>query len=145
MSNVVAAIGLAQVERADDYREMRIKNHKLYREQLLQIPGITMQSLPADNCIDVCWMNTIVLDPEKYHHTKDETIAYLKSKGIDTRLLFNGMHHQKSMKDYGCDCSGDYPVSDWLTKNGFYLPSASSLPKEDIDYVCQTLKSYQSL
>lgn len=145
MSNVVAAIGLAQVERADDYREMRIKNHKLYREQLLQIPGITMQSLPADNCIDVCWMNTIVLDPEKYHHTKDETIAYLKSKGIDTRLLFNGMHHQKSMMDYGCDCSGDYPVSDWLTKNGFYLPSASSLPKEDIDYVCQMLKSYQSL
>ena len=145
MSNVVAAIGLAQVERADDYREMRIRNHKLYREQLLQIPGITMQSLPADNCIDVCWMNTIVLDPDKYHHTKDETIAYLKSNGIDTRLLFNGMHHQKSMKDFGCDCFGDYPVSDWLTKNGFYLPSASSLRKEDIDYVCQMLKSYQSL
>lgn len=143
MSNVVAAIGLAQVERADDYREMRIKNHKLYREQLLQIPGITMQSLPADNCIDVCWMNTIVLDPEKYHHTKDETIAYLKSKGIDTRLLFNGMHHQKSMKDYGCDCSGDYPVSDWLTKNGFYLPSASCLSIEDIEYICQMLKQYQ--
>ena len=145
MSNVVAAIGLAQVERADDYREMRIKNHKLYREQLLQIPGITMQSLPADKCIDVCWMNTIVLDPEKFHHTKEETIAYLKSKGIETRLLFNGMHHQKSMKDFGCDCSGDYPVSDWLTKNGFYLPSASSLPKEDIDYVCQMLRSYQTL
>ena len=143
MSNVVAAIGLAQVERADDYREMRIKNNKMYREQLLQIPGITMQSLPAENCIDVCWMNTIVLDPEKYNHTKDETIAYLKSNGIDTRLLFNGMHHQKSLKDFGCDCSGDYPIADWLTKNGFYLPSASSLSIEDIEYICHILKQYQ--
>ena len=143
MSNVVAAIGLAQVEKADEYREMRIRNHQYYRNQLLQIPGIIMQSLPEEGCIDVCWMNTIVLDPEKFHHTKDETIAYLKEKGIDTRLLFNGMHHQRSMKDYGCDCSGEYPISDWLTQNGFYLPSASNLTKEDIDFICNTIKDYQ--
>ena len=143
MSNVVAAIGLAQVEKADEYRAMRIRNHQLYREQLLQIPGITMQSLPSQDCLDVCWMNTIVLDSEQFHHTKDETIAYLREHDIDTRLLFNGMHHQKSMKDYGCDCSGDYPVSDWLTKNGFYLPSASNLSQNDIDYICETLKEYQ--
>ena len=144
MSNVVAAIGLAQVEKADEYRDMRIRNHQYYREQLSQIPGITMQSLPSEGCLDVCWMNTIVLNPDEFHHTKDETIAYLKEQGIDTRLLFNGMHHQKSMKDYGCDCSGDYPVSDWLTQNGFYLPSASNLPKEDIDFICNTLKKFQS-
>lgn len=143
MSNVVAAIGLAQVEKADEYREMRIRNHQYYRNQLLQIPGIIMQSLPEEGCIDVCWMNTIVLDPEKFHHTKDETIAYLKEKGIDTRLLFNGMHHQRSMKDYGCNCSGEYPISDWLTQNGFYLPSASNLTKEDIDFICNTIKDYQ--
>lgn len=143
MSNVVAAIGLAQVEKADEYREMRIRNHNYYRKQLLQIPGIIMQSLPEDGCVDVCWMNTIVIDPAIFHHTKDETIAYLKSQGIDTRLLFNGMHNQKSMKDYGCDCSCAYPVSDWLTENGFYLPSASCLAKGDIDYICKTLKDYQ--
>ena len=143
MSNVVAAIGLAQVEKADEYRDMRIRNHQYYREHLSHIPGITMQSLPSEGCLDVCWMNTIVLNPDEFHHTKDETIAYLKEHGIDTRLLFNGMHHQKSMKDYGCDCSGDYPVSDWLTQNGFYLPSASNLSKDDIDYICNILNEYQ--
>ena len=102
-----------------------------------------MSNVPNKGCIDVCWMNTIVLDPERFHHTKEETIAYLKSKCIDTRQLFNGMHNQKSMKDYGCDCSGEYPVSDWLTQNGFYLPSASNLSKEDIDYICTTLKLFQ--
>ncbi len=144
MSNVVAAIGLAQVEKANEYREMRIRNHQYYREQLQQIPGIIMQSLPSEDCVDVCWMNTIVLDPILYRHTKEETVNYLKKKGIDTRLLFNGMHHQKSMKDYGCDCSGEFVVSDWLTQNGFYLPSASNLPKEDIIFICQTLKEYQT-
>lgn len=143
MSNVVAAIGLAQVEKADEYREMRIRNHQYYRQQLLQIPGIIMQSEPEDGCIDVCWMNTIVLNPSLFHHTKEETIVYLKEHGIDTRLLFNGMHHQKSMKDFGCDCTGNYPVSDWLTENGFYLPSASNLSKDDIDFICNTLKEYQ--
>ena len=143
MSNVVAAIGLAQVEKADEYRDMRIRNHQYYREQLSQIPGITMQSLPSEGCLDVCWMNTIVLNPDEFHHTKDETIAYLKEHGIDTRLLFNGMHHQKSMKDFGCDCTGEYPVSDWLTQNGFYLPSASNLSRENIDFICNTLNEYQ--
>ncbi len=145
MSNVVAAIGLAQVEKADEYREMRIRNHQYYRQQLLKIPGIIMQSEPEDGCIDVCWMNTIVLNPSLFHHTKEETIVYLKEHGIDTRLLFNGMHRQKSMKDFGCDCSGNYPVSDWLTENGFYLPSASNLSKDDIDFICNTLKEYQKI
>ena len=143
MSNVVAAIGLAQVEKADEYREMRIRNHQYYRQQLLKIPGIIMQSEPEDGCVDVCWMNTIVLDPSLFHHTKEETIVYLKEHGIDTRLLFNGMHHQKSMKDFGCDCTGNYPVSDWLTENGFYLPSASNLSNDDMDFICNTLKEYQ--
>jgi perosamine synthetase len=109
---------------------------------LQNIPGIQLQSLPEENCIDVCWMNAIVLNPSVYRHAKDETIRYLKEHGVDTRLLFNGMHNQKSLKDYGCDCGGEYPVCDWLTENGFYLPSASNLKAEDIDYICNLLKEY---
>ena len=42
------------------------------------------------------------------------------------------MHNQKSLADYGCDCSGNYPVTDWLTLNGLYLPSASNLNEKQI-------------
>ena len=142
MSNVVAAIGLAQVEKADDYRAMRIHNHELYKKYLSKVPGIIFQVEPEEGCMDVCWMNTIVIDPEKYGHTKDELIAHLKEKGIDTRLLFTGMHKQKAMKDFGCDCSGDYPVCEWLTDNGFYLPSGSGLKEDQIDRICEIIANY---
>ena len=142
MSNVVAAIGLAQVEKVDDYRDMRIRNHHLYRKYLADVPGIIFQDGPGDECVDVCWMNTIVIDPIKYGHTKDELIAHLKDNGIDTRLLFTGMHKQKAMLDYGCDCAGEYPVCDWLTENGFYLPSSSSLKEAQIIDICKIIISY---
>lgn len=142
MSNVVAAIGLAQVEKADDYKEMRIRNHQLYKKYLSDVPGILLQSEPDKDCIDVCWMNTIVIDPAKYGHHKDELIAHLKENEIDTRLLFTGMHKQKAMMDYGCDCSGEYPVCEWLTENGFYLPSSSSLTEEQIIFISKVIRDY---
>jgi perosamine synthetase len=142
MSNVVAAIGLAQVEKADDYRAMRIHNHELYKKYLSDVPGIIFQSEPEKNCVDVCWMNTIVIDPAEYGHTKDELISHLKENGIDTRLLFTGMHKQKAMMDFGCDCSGNYPVCEWLTENGFYLPSSSGLSSIDIKTISDFIKEF---
>lgn len=143
MSNVVAAIGLAQVEKADDYKEMRIRNHQLYKKYLSGVPGILFQSEPYKDCVDVCWMNTIVINSKEYGHTKDELIAYLKENEIDTRLLFTGMHKQKALQDFGCDCSGEYSVCEWLTENGFYLPSASSLTEEQIKKICDVIISFK--
>ena len=141
MSNVVAAIGLAQTEKADEYKAMRMHNNELYRRCLADVPGIRFQTiLPQVECVS--WMNTIVLDPALYGHTKDELIAYLRENNIDSRLLFNGMHRQKSLLDFGCDCSGEYPVCDMLTENGFYLPSASSLTEDVIKAICTLIKNF---
>ena len=141
MSNLHAAIGLAQVEKADEYRDMRIKNALLYKKHLSDCPGITFQR-DEKNSINVHWMNAAVVDPSAYGHTKDELIARLRENNIDTRLLFTGMHRQKSLHDYGCDCNGGYPVTDWLSENGFYLPSASSLSEEQIAYICKVIKDF---
>lgn len=143
MSNVVAAIGLAQVEKADEYRMMRIRNHELYKKYLADVPGVIFQSDSNEDDVDVCWMNTIVIDSEKYGLSKDEVIEHLKEKGVDTRLLFTGMHRQKALSDYGCNCSGNYPVCDWLTENGFYLPSGSNLSEDTIRYICEVIKDYR--
>ncbi len=141
MSNVVAAIGLAQVEKADDYRQMRINNSRLYRELLADVPGIHFQKY-SDDYLNVAWMNTILVDEQEYGHTKDELQEYLKRNHIDTRLLFEGMHRQPSLKKHGCNCSGFYPITEKLTAQGFYLPSASSLNVSDITYICQLIKSF---
>lgn len=141
MSNLHAAIGLAQTEKANDYRDMRIKNAKLYKKYLSDCAGIIFQQ-DTENSVNVHWMNAIVIDAEKYGHTKDELNAHLRENKIDTRLLFCGMHRQKSLKDYGADCSGSYPITDWLSENGFYLPSASSLTEEQIDHICSVIKNF---
>lgn len=142
MSNLHAAVGLAQTEKADEYRDMRIHNAELYKNYLSDCKGIIFQK-NQPNGLNVHWMNTIVINPDEYGHTKDELIEHLKENGIDTRLLFVSMSRQKSLKNFGCDCSGDYPVTDWLTENGFYLPSASSLTEDQIKHICEVLKEYQ--
>lgn len=139
MSNLVAAVGLAQVEKADVYRNMRRHNNELYRECLSGVSGINFQII-SENCLSVSWMNAILVDSEKYGHSRDELCAYLKENNVDTRLLFVGMHRQRSLQQYGCDCDGEFPITERLTANGLYLPSASSLKEEEIVLVCQLIK-----
>ena len=92
--------------------------------------------------LSVHWMNAIVIDTGEYGHARDELAAHLKENGVDTRLLFVGMHRQRSLRDFGCDYSGDYPVTDWLTENGLYLPSASNLSEGKIEYICSIIKRF---
>jgi len=138
MSNLHAAIGLAQVEKADYYKNLRIKNNILYKKYLSECRGIVFQSDEKES-LNVHWMNAILIDSKKFGKSRDELMLFLKKNGIETRLLFNGMHKQKSLKKYGCDCSGDFHVTDYLTECGLYLPSGSGLREEDIRKICDTI------
>lgn len=142
MSNLHAAIGLAQTEKADDYLKLRREHGQMYRERLEKIPGILLQQPQADS-FPSCWMNGLALTPE-YGKNRKELLEYLKGQGIDTRLFFNGMHRQKALADFGCDCSGEFPVSDFLADNGFYLPSGSGLTEADIDRVCTLIRAFRN-
>lgn len=142
MSNIHAAIGLAQVEKADEYKNMRIKNHKLYKEYLKDVKGIQFQK-DEEHSVNVCWMNAILLEPKVYGHTKEELIDHLKEKGIDTRLLFTGMHRQPAFSVF--KNKNTYPVTDNLTENGFYLPSASCLKADEIEYICDVIRKFKGV
>jgi perosamine synthetase len=50
------------------------------------------------------------------------------------------MHRQKSLLDFGCNSSGDYPITDEIAGKGLYLPSGSGLKVEQIDYICDTIR-----
>lgn len=141
MSNLHAAIGLAQAEKADYYKNKRIKNGLRYRRLLEKIPGIVLQC-DQDNATNVFWMNGIIVDPVVYGRSRETLIAHLSKNGIDTRLFFNGMHRQPALQKFGCDCSGEFPVSDRLADNGFYLPSGSGLPPEDIERICDCIRTF---
>jgi len=141
MSNIHAAIGLAQVEKADVYKQMRIRNAELYRNFLSEVPGIIMQKTSAD-VTSVFWMNAIVVNQIEYGKTRDELIQFLGENKIETRLLFMGMHKQPSLINYGCDPGGDYKTTDWLSENGMYLPSATNLTEETIERICKLISGF---
>lgn len=142
MSNIHAAIGLAQTEKADDYRQMRIKNAEVYKKGLSNCYGVSFQYDEKDS-LNVHWMNTIIIDPNRYGKTRDELIVHLKKQNVDTRLLFEGMHRQPALREYGCDMSEQYPVSDWLSDNGFYLPSGSGLDESTILRICSLIDDFR--
>lgn len=138
ISNVIAAIGLAQLEKIDEYIGMRRKNNHLYQLLLKEIDGLIFQPERKDTK-NIYWMNGIVVIPEKLNITRNELMERLKSEGIDSRPFFTGMHLQPSLEKYGEQLE-NYEVSDWLGKNGLYLPSGSGLSIEEIKYICDKIK-----
>jgi perosamine synthetase len=143
MSNIHAAIGLAQVEKADFYKNLRIKNANLYKFYLSDIPGISMQINKSD-ILNVHWMNCILVDENTYGKSKIELQKYLLDNNVETRNLFMGMNKQPSLLKYGCKCDGDFEVTNRLTETGFYLPSASSLEEKQIELISKLIKNLKN-
>jgi len=142
MTNVQAAIGLAQMERADYLVERRRENAKRYNSLLFNVEGITTP--PEKNGFkNVYWMYGILVDKHKFGIGKDELMMELEKKGIETRSFFYPMHKQPvyfAKDERFPDVSGSYPVSEELFEKGLYLPSGSSLTEEQIRFIVETIK-----
>ena len=145
MTNIQAAIGLAQLENIDKLVKMRINNANLYNKLLRGVKGINLPPC-KEWAKNVYWMYGIVLDKE-FGLSKGRLREELLKEGIDTRSFFMPLHKQpvfskKSSKYKNFpDVTGKYPLSENLGENGLYLPSTSSLPKEDIIYITDTIKN----
>jgi perosamine synthetase len=142
MTNIQAAIGLAQLEKIEDYISARRNNAQLYNQLLKPIQGITTPP-EASWAKNVYWMYGILIQDD-FGMTMPEVRAALEKKGIDTRTFFIGMHKQPAYKKHDPrypDINGSYPKSDELERKGFYLPSGSSLTQEQIHTVAEALTS----
>jgi len=140
LSNISSAIVLAQIEKLDEYVDMRINNNKKYRKYLDGVEGLTFQP-EKEWGKNVYWMNCVVVDSNKFGIDRDTLMKKLLDKNIQTRYFFVGMNKQPSLEKYGANCNGDYPISDWLGDNGLYLPSTSNLSENKIKYISDTIKS----
>lgn len=139
MTNVQAALGVAQLENIDKFIERRRNNARLYNELLKDIPGIQVPT-EKEYARNVYWMYGVVINPEKFGKTRDELMENLREEGIDTRYFFKPMHSQKVLEKFGIRDGGVYPITEWLSHNGLYLPSGSGLKREDIEYICEKIK-----
>lgn len=138
MTNMQAALGLAQLEKIDYLAQQRINNAQEYCRLLSDIEGIR---LPVNKpyAKNVYWMFGIVLDPNKAACTRDELSDYLTKNGIDNRSFFRPLHSQKMLNKFGIRDVGYYPVTEYLAQNGLYLPSSSKLTKDEIARVCEAV------
>lgn len=139
LSNIQAAIGVAQMERITDYIEMRKRNNSLYRKYLNDVPGISFQPKKS-GCKNVYWVNAAIIDKEKFGISRDKLMKELDEKGIQTRKFFVPMHRQPALKK----CTGidgdNFPISNWLAENGLYFPSSTGLTEKQIEMICSIIK-----
>jgi perosamine synthetase len=138
MTNIQAAIGLAQLESIDSFVDLRRRNASAYNAALGQLPGIT---LPPEKewARSVYWMYSILVG-DGFPVDRDELMRRLKDKGIDTRTFFIPMHMQPAFASMGLFRDESYPVAEDLSRRGLYLPSGSGLKEEDLDHVCRSIR-----
>jgi perosamine synthetase len=137
MPSLLAAFGLGQLECVDTYLANRRGNAQAYDALLKGQRGITTPP-EADYTRSSYWMYGILIEDD-FGVSRDEVASALAAAKIETRTFFISMHRQPALAKYGCDVSGDYPVTDDLARKGLYLPSGSGLTQQQIERVVSTL------
>ena len=133
LSNLLAALGLAQVERIDQILACKRRIGALYDELLAKVKGVQVQAKRNWARVNY-WMYGLVIDDDM-RIDNVELIRRLKERGIDTRPFFKGMHEQTPFHKRGLFCNLKLPVTERLSRQGLYLPSGLSLTEEQIRIV----------
>jgi perosamine synthetase len=142
LTNLQAAIGVAQMERIDEHIEIKRRNAKLYTQLLADTPHI---QLPIERpwAKSVYWMYGIVID-ENTGFDGRQFAKRLSEENITTRPFFYPIHLQPVLKNMGLYDGEDYPVAERIAKQGLYLPSGLTLTEEQIARVVSTVKAIMS-
>jgi perosamine synthetase len=139
LTNLQAAIGLAQVERIEAIVERKRAVGRAYNQRLQGIPGLR---LPVEKpwAKSVYWMYGVVLE-ESVGYDAAEFARRLSERGVQTRPFFLGMHTQPALHARGLFAGEAYPVADAIARQGLYLPSGLALTEKQIDQVCEAVEA----
>jgi perosamine synthetase len=106
---------------------------RTYCDGLGDVPGITLPP-EADWAENVFWLYSVLVDSQTAGVTRDQLMAALKERGVDTRPLFPPIHQQPI---YAGDQS--LPVAERLSGMGLSLPSAVTLSTRDVERVVEAI------
>lgn len=138
ITELQAAIGIAQVERIQTILERKRTIATLYRASLQDTKAL---QLPAEEswAKNVFWMYGVVLTEEAGMDAREFALR-LKQEGVETRPFFLGMHEQPALHRRGLFRDERYPMAEHLSKQGLYLPSGPGLKDEEVDSVCRIIR-----
>lgn len=138
MSNLQAAVGVAQLERLEEFIERKWAMGQRYDELLGDISEIQLPLAKTAYARNIYWVYGIVLDDDLM--TGKELMQQLHEQGIGTRAFFYPMHQQPALLRMGLFQGESYPVAERLAKQGIYIPSGLALNQEEMIRVGTTLK-----
>ena len=139
MTNMQAALGIAQLEKIDFFTDKKRKMGAIYTELLQNVDGIKLPLAHTDYCQNTYWVYGIVLDMD-HELSAIDAMKELKARGIGSRPFFCPMHKQPVLCDMGYFSGECLPVSEHLYKKGFYIPSGMALTEQQIIDVGNTVK-----
>jgi dTDP-4-amino-4,6-dideoxygalactose transaminase len=137
LSNLLAAVGRAQLRTLEDWVQARRRIFERYVAGLSDLPGLTFQP-EAPWGRHTRWLTVITLDPEAFGRTPEEVRRALEEQGIETRPVWKPMHLQPVFRE--AETVGG-EVAEELFARGLCLPSGSSLSLEDQDRVIEAIRA----
>jgi pyridoxal phosphate-dependent aminotransferase EpsN len=131
LSNVLAALGLAQLRRLDERVEQRRRNFSLYEARLGHLPGLRfMPEAPFSS--STRWLTALTIDPDVFGISREDVRQALDRSDIEARPVWKPMHLQPALRHCPAVLSG---VADRLFNDGLCLPSGSSLTEAELERV----------
>ena len=129
-TNLQAAVGLAQLERLDEFVERKRTMGRYYTERLKDVEGLILPIEKTGYADNIYWVYGIVLNPDI--QTDNKTIQkLLADEGIGSRTFFWCMHEQPVYRKQGLFHGENYPNAEYLARKGFYIPSGLALTQMD--------------
>ena len=138
MTNIQAALGLAQLERLDEFVERKRIMGKKYTQGLRVLNEVQLPLEKTDYADNIYWVFGVVLD-DSIGFDAEEAMKMLEEKGIGCRPFFCPMNQQPVLRKMGFFIDESYPVAERLYKQGFYIPSGVALNSEQINHVTNKL------
>src|SRR4051812_6685694 len=138
LSNVLAALALAQLERLDEMMGRRRALREQYAGLFAGRPGVRVFQRPGDDD-DNCWLTSVVVEPAEARWSADDLRAALDAADIESRPLWKPMHQQPVFAGAWSLLSG---ASDRLFATGLTLPSGSVLSDAQVEAVMETVRAF---
>ncbi len=136
LSNVLAAIGIGQLEVLDQRVAARRQICAWYARELAGLPGISMMPVAAYG-VPNCWLTTIRVDAAKFGATTEDIRVRLEKENIESRRVWKPLHQQPAFA--GCRVRGG-SVSEGIFRDGLNLPSGSAMVEADVLRVCAAVR-----
>lgn len=133
-TNLQAAVGLAQLERLNEFVEKKREMGRYYTENLSDIKGLKLPIAHTEYADNIYWVYGIVLEKD-VQSSNQEIQKLLAQEGIGSRTFFWCMHEQPVYVNRGFFINEQYPTGEYLARKGFYIPSGLALSKEQMKIV----------